>query len=45
MVSSKNLESSIQYQVRVEVVTTGLWTGDTGPLTTFFTSSTQVGER
>jgi hypothetical protein len=27
---------------KVEVVTTGLWTGDTGSLTTFFTSSTQV---
>jgi hypothetical protein len=28
---------------KVEVVTTGLWTGDAGSLTTFFTSSTQVG--
>lgn len=28
---------------KVEVVTTGLWTGDTGSLTTFFTSSTQLG--
>ena len=27
---------------KVEVVTTGLWTGDTGSLTTFFTSSAQV---
>lgn len=27
---------------KVEVVTTGLWSGDTGSLTTFFTSSTQV---
>lgn len=28
---------------KVEVVTTGLWSGDVGSLTTFFTSSTQVG--
>ena len=28
---------------KIEVVTTGLWTGDAGSLTTFFTSSTQVG--
>ncbi len=27
---------------KVEVVTTGLWSGDTGSLTTFFTSSAQV---
>lgn len=27
---------------KIEVVTTGLWSGDTGSLTTFFTSSTQV---
>lgn len=27
---------------KVEVVTTGLWSGDTGSLTSFFTSSTQV---
>ena len=28
---------------KVEVVTTGLWSGDAGSLTSFFTSSTQVG--
>ena len=28
---------------KVEVVTTGLWTGDAGSLTSFYTSSTQVG--
>jgi hypothetical protein len=27
---------------KIEVVTTGLWSGDSGSLTTFFTSSTQV---
>ena len=27
---------------KVEVVTTGLWSGDTGSLTSFFTSSAQV---
>jgi len=27
---------------KVEVVTTGMWSGDTGSLATFFTSSTQV---
>jgi len=27
---------------KIEVVTTGLWSGDTGSLSTFFTSSTQV---
>ena len=27
---------------KIEVVTTGLWTGDTGSLTTFFTSSAQT---
>ena len=27
---------------KVEVVTTGLWSGDTGSLSTFFTSSTQA---
>lgn len=27
---------------KVEVVTTGMWSGDTGSLSTFFTSSTQV---
>ena len=27
---------------KVEIVTTGLWSGDTGSLTTFFTSSTQA---
>ena len=31
-----------QISGKVEVVTTGLWTGDTGSLTTFFTSSAQV---
>jgi len=29
---------------KVEVVTTGLWSGDTGSLSTFFTSSTQVSQ-
>jgi hypothetical protein len=29
---------------KVEVVTTGLWSGDTGSLTSFFTSSTEVGQ-
>jgi len=29
-------------QGKVETVTTGLWTGDTGSLSTFFTSSTQT---
>jgi len=29
---------------KVEVVTTGLWSGDTGSLTSFFTSSTQVAQ-
>ena len=28
---------------KIEVVTTGLWSGDSGSLTTFFTSSAQVG--
>jgi len=28
---------------KVEVVTTGLWSGDTGSLESFFTSSTQIG--
>ena len=27
---------------KVEIVTTGLWSGDTGSLTSFFTSSTQA---
>ena len=27
---------------KIEVVTTGLWSGDTGSLTSFYTSSTQV---
>ena len=31
-----------QINGKVEVVTTGLWSGDTGSLTTFFTSSAQV---
>ena len=29
---------------KVEVVTTGLWSGDTGSLTSFYTSSTQAGQ-
>lgn len=29
---------------KVEVVTTGLWSGDTGSLSTFFTSSTEAGQ-
>ena len=29
---------------KIEVVTTGLWSGDSGSLTTFFTSSTQVAQ-
>ena len=29
---------------RTEVVTSGIWSGDTGSLATFFTSSTQVGD-
>jgi hypothetical protein len=31
-----------QVSGKVQVVTTGLWSGDTGSLTTFFTSSTQA---
>jgi hypothetical protein len=30
---------------KVEVVTTGLWSGDSGSLTSFFTSSTQTSEK
>jgi hypothetical protein len=29
---------------RTEVVTSGIWSGDTGSLATFFTSSTQIGD-
>lgn len=31
-----------QINGKVEIVTTGIWTGDTGSLTSFFTSSTQT---
>ena len=31
-----------QINGKVEVVTTGLWSGDTGSLTSFYTSSAQV---
>jgi hypothetical protein len=40
----KRFQEFDQVTNKVEVVTTGLWSGDTGSLTTFFTSSTQVAQ-
>ena len=38
----KRFQEFDQVTNKVEVVTTGLWSGDTGSLTAFYTSSTQV---
>lgn len=38
----KRFQEFDQVTNKVEVVTTGLWSGDTGSLTSFYTSSTQV---
>ena len=38
----KRFGEFVQITGKVEVVTTGLWSGDTGSLTSFFTSSAQV---
>ena len=38
----KRFQEFDQVTNKIEVVTTGLWSGDTGSLTSFYTSSTQV---
>jgi hypothetical protein len=40
----KRFQEFDQVTNKVEVVTTGLWSGDTGSLTSFYTSSTQVAQ-